>query len=359
MSQLTFEIEGHEFNLEELEDIEAFQNIKKEIEAMKDIVLVDHFDENFIEEFIPEEELEKFKEENLPDEVVDNLLLDLDGDPERIKAILVYKDEPLSLINLREVEYLGGYNYEFGGQEIRVMTEDEADEAYEEDLEQRIEDWDNYIAGTQMESAITSRCVDEDWFDDTFREMRESYYYDIKNEPAESDEYISRLHQELVEEGILDEPDWPEEPEEPDYPEEPDPDDYDTEEEYQEAYDEWNEEVADLKEEYEEELEEYEQKKEEMEEEIENSLDDAIAEAVDEYMKTIPDPVQEYIDEFGSEAFASAVEQHGLIDTDCAISVLEDFISRGDSLNYYSGEEDEVTVTFQDEKYDFLIYPMD
>lgn len=237
------------------------------------------------------------------------------SDPSRAFAII-------ELLNgsFDDLEEKNDVTFEFEGGEYKVLTDDEADEEWKSYLEDLVSQMDIDDLSDGVSSHIYANCVDGDWFDRMMNDSNTDYANEFKNEDASSDEYINRLHEEMVSEGILDEPEWPEEPED------------------EEQYDE-----------YEAEKEKY---KEELEKEIDSKFDDYVESLNSNYDSGI-----DYFKEnFGDKEFTRTARENNLIDEDAVVKYLINIGDRGQDIGYYDGEENDVTFTYRGETYQYFIY---
>ena len=94
--------------------------------------------------------------------------------------------------------------FEVNGKEYRVLTNDEADQAVVDDIEDFIDDVGIGGFTKAMQNWIVYNAIlPSDWFSDAQRESAEYYVQDIEDE--NDDTYENRLIAELVENGYLDE----------------------------------------------------------------------------------------------------------------------------------------------------------
>lgn len=89
--------------------------------------------------------------------------------------------------------------------EYLVLTDEEADEARVEYLENFLDDCG--IAGFSKfgQEYILENCVDTRWFDEAMRESYESYVSDIREELSSSEGFETRLEEEMAEADCEDE----------------------------------------------------------------------------------------------------------------------------------------------------------
>lgn len=105
---------------------------------------------------------------------------------------------------VEEVEY-SETTYVVDDTEYLVLTNEEADEAHEEYIESFLDDCG--IAGFSKftQEYILENFVDTRWFDEAMRESYESYVSDIRDEESYSDDFETRLEEEMAEADCEDE----------------------------------------------------------------------------------------------------------------------------------------------------------
>lgn len=300
------------------------------------------------------------------------------SDPERAFALAEYTGNHLT--DIEEASY-GDNTYTAGGGEYMVLTDDEATE--------KAEEWaKDYYDGLDPESVLyalehhgfSEDFIDVSWFNDAMEDYNRSYAEDIQSESA-SEPYINRLHEEMVDKGVLSEPEWPEEDdfthEREDFEreefdeEEPDADDFETDEEYDEAYQEWEsaqeefereqDEAEEAHDEEQDRLEEeaqenYENAKEEYQNELESDVDNAIDEFVEALNGDYDDGLDYFKNHFGDAEVGRMIQDNDLADKEAlGLQLLEDE-GRGYFLASYDGNEDYQTITFKGEDHEFYFY---
>ena len=163
--------------------------------------------------------------------------------------------------------------------------------------------------------------VDPQWFEEAMVISSKSYARDIQYEYAEKP-YLNRLHKEMVELGIMDEPEWPEEPEK-------------DQEDYDEAYEEWEaaakEYIAELKDEIKNKIDEFTEKRIESEDSYTGSINN-------------------------SNSWYHLLKDTGIIDVDKLVDWILSEDGRGTWLANYNQIENEETVTYKGETKTYYIY---
>lgn len=199
------------------------------------------------------------------------------------------------LLGVDESEITQGYDdnvFEVSdGREYLVLTEDEADDAFY-DYEMNLID-DIGISGftPNFQKRILSEFIkDDEWFEDAYREMEETYAYDIADEY--NDTYGNRLVQECYDNGLIDDEDFG-------------------------TYENGDIDYTDC------------------------SLSvDELAERLTEYLvDSIDDYVEEFKFEFGEDELNEVVERNNLVDWDAVIEETKELDGRGSMLAEYDGVE--------------------
>lgn len=199
------------------------------------------------------------------------------------------------LLGVDESEITQGYDdnvFEVSdGREYLVLTEDEADDAFY-DYEMNLID-DIGISGftPNFQKRILSEFIkDDEWFEDAYREMKETYAYDIADEY--NDTYGNRLVQECYDNGLIDDEDFG-------------------------TYENGDIDYTDC------------------------SLSvDELAERLTEYLvDSIDDYVEEFKFEFGEDELNEVVERNNLVDWDAVIEETKELDGRGSMLAEYDGVE--------------------
>ena len=198
------------------------------------------------------------------------------------------------LLGVDESEITQGYDdsvYEVSdGREYLVLTEDEADDMFHDSEMNLIDDLGIQGFTPRFQKRILTEFADADWFEDAYREMYESYSYDIEYES--DDVYGNRLVRECYEAELIDE------------------DDFGVDENGDTNY-----------------------------EDCLLSTDD-LADKLTEYlMDSVDDFVEQYKFEFGEEQLSEVVKQHNLVDWDAVIEETKELDGRGPMLAGYDGIE--------------------
>lgn len=141
------------------------------------------------------------------------------------KIMATFEEKRQALANYLECdveEIEEGYDedhFEHDGEEYAVYTDEEADKATYDDIENLIDDMGIEAFAPAFQEWIMYNATDTDWFEDAQRESAENYVNDIEDESDGT--YENRLIAELVENGILDENNdfhFDEDDEDQDYP---------------------------------------------------------------------------------------------------------------------------------------------
>jgi len=200
-----------------------------------------------------------------------------------------------------------------------VLNEEEADEQSLESEKNILEDIGIEGLGENNLQYIYDNFVNTEWFDTNMEESNEIYAQDIRTESSSNDIYINRLHEEMVEKSIMDEPEWPDE------------NDFADEEEYELAKETYNS---------------------ELENEVENNIDSFVETLNNDY-----DSGLEYFkSNFGNEELHRIIKNDNLVDLDAVAQWIISLDGRGQALSAYDGVENEYSITFKGIDYDFLIY---
>lgn len=198
------------------------------------------------------------------------------------------------LLGVDESEITQGYDdsvYEVSdGREYLVLTEDEADDAYYDSEMSLIDDIGIEGFTPSFQERILTEFADTDWFEDAYREMYESYSYDIEYES--DDVYGNRLVRECYEAGLIDE------------------DDFGADENGDVNY-------ADCL----------------------LDTDDLVTRLTDYLVDTVDDFVEQYKFEFGEEQLSEVVKRYNLVDWDAVIEETKELDGRGLMLAGYDGIE--------------------
>jgi len=264
------------------------------------------------------------KETELIQEIMEIAVAEGFDDPPKAFALCEFTEEPLADITDRDG------TYSVGGHDYYVLTDEEATAEAIDRAKSNIDDMGLELFGEDNQEYVVTNFVKTDWFDDALEESNRSYAEDIQGESAEDDRYVNRLHEEMVQMEVM---------EEPEYPAEPDEGDFDSEEEYDEAYSEWEDKVSDFK--------------TDLESEVEGNIDAYVKKRNEEY----PNSVKYWIDNMGMEDTVKTIKEQKLLDVNKAAAWVVDTDGRG-SISSYDGEEHEHTVTYKGKKYTFYIFNM-
>ena len=198
------------------------------------------------------------------------------------------------LLGVDESEITQGYDdsvYEVSdGREYLVLTEDEADDAFYDSEMSLIDDIGIEGFTPSFQERIFTEFADTDWFEDAYREMYESYSYDIEYES--DDVYGNRLVQECYDAGLIDD------------------DDFGVDENGDVNY-----------------------------EDCLLDTDDLATRLTDYLVDTVDDFVEQYKFEFGEEQLSEVVKRYNLVDWDAVIEEIKELDGRGSMLAGYDGIE--------------------
>jgi len=279
------------------------------------------------------------KEEDLTDELMSELYMALADDEywnsSRAFAVIMHvKDNLNSEVDVNNLSSIYNsideFDYEGEGTFL-VLTDEEADTKVLEHIESLLDDIgifeafpDNMVESILAEDSL----IDRSWFEPIMQDNNYDYVQEIENEAVNEqpqfNEPINRLHEELIENNLMDEPEWPEEPEDEDS-------------------DEWSEWQSEMMQLYEETLQECEQNKDDYIEILNNQYDSAI---------------EWYREHFGDEALSDIVKRHNLLYNDKIAKWVFDhgYTNRGDELASYDGQEWEISFKFNGKDFDYYIY---
>ena len=118
----------------------------------------------------------------------------------KAKALADYLKIPVEKVKVSEYD-----TFQTPDGEFTVMTEDEADDALYDDVENLIYDLGIEGFSEDFRDWIIENALDQSWFEEAEHESNLYYAEDIKLE--DDDEYGNRLNQECVEAGIISEDD--------------------------------------------------------------------------------------------------------------------------------------------------------
>lgn len=273
---------------------------------------------------------------------------------DRAMALAKLLDE--SLTEIDESSY-GTHIYNYGNQEYQVLTDEEATEEAQESIKNLLDDVGITGFSEHAQDYAFNNFVDSEWFDDYMHSSNVSYADDIESEGASDDIYLNRLHEEMVETGILSEPEWPDEDDfegEVFDEEEPDEDDFENTEDYEEALENWQ----NAKDEFDENNDDsaYQDARDEYQSTLESEIENVKEEFADKLDDDYDDGIDYFKSNFGNEEFNDAVQKNNLLDEDAFVEWVVEQDGRGQSLNGYNGEEEEVTITYNGEELTFFIY---
>ena len=304
--------------------------------------------------------------EYIVQELVEVLLVDEEfSEPEKGWALA--EETKNKLPDIRE----SSEGYHIGDELYYVFTDEEADKRHTsrltEDLKESFDSFSDYNV-----AYIAKNFVPVEWFNERRAESNHSYVTDIKEESStDSDVYVNRLHEEMVDNHILDEPDWPihefEREEFPNHYLEPqlenfDDDDDDDGESFSIAHEQWSNEL-DTWEDEQNELElsaqsDYEYEKDAYTDKLNDEIDEKISEFIENMVDGDVNGVNYWIDSYGIPDFHKTLIEYDLLAMDDAIEWLSTEEERSE-ISTYDGVETEVNITYKHEQYTFYIYRID
>lgn len=229
------------------------------------------------------------KEENK----MDKRLIEKKADEEdRIEALAQFLG--LDEEEKEEIE-VDGDTLTYGRNEYYVLTDDEADEKFEQYQRELWDDMGIQSYSDSFQDWILHNAVDEKWFEDAMDESNRFYCDDIARESSK--EFDNRLVEECYERGLIDDDDFEEN------------EDGDVDHEL-----------------------------------CKKDNDDLIELMVDDMNSEYDDAVQWYIDNFGEKDLSDCVIEHNLVDLDDVVDEVKLSDGRGPTLASYDGEEHEEKV---------------
>jgi len=277
------------------------------------------------------------KDEDLTDKLMSELYMALADnsiwrDNRGFGVLMHIKDnlhEEVEIYNLSK-SYDDYYDYDGIGTFL-IVDEEEADTKTIEHIESLLDDIGIFEAfpDHMIESILSEdSLIDKSWFESIMQDSNYDYVHEIKNESVNDhpvfNEPINRLHEELIENNLMDEPEWPEEPEDEDSDE----------------WNEWREEMSSMY--------------EKIYKDCENNIDEYIEILNNQYDSAI----EWYREHFGDETLSEIVKSHDLLYNDRIAKWVVDhgYTNRGNELASYDGQEWEVSFEFDGTKYDYFIY---
>jgi hypothetical protein len=290
-------------------------------------------------------------------------------EPERVFALLEVID-----VDINYIQQEGRNNTAFiveGDNSYLVLTDAEATELAVEYAESYLDDVGIEGLSESSKRYVYENFVNTHWLDDMMEESNRSYADDLENDRASSSEFINRLHEEMFEKSIMDEPEWPTEDDfeiefERDEFEEPEPeqDDFSDQDEYAQALETWTQ----AKQQHEEQQDQLEQEHEsnaadqllnareeyqrQLEQQVEDNKDDFVEHLNDQY----DNGVDYYIQNFGEKELEELVVDNNLVDMVQVAQWMVEMDGRGQLLASYDGSEDYVNFTFKGQNYEFYVY---
>jgi hypothetical protein len=227
--------------------------------------------------------------------------------------------------SLEDIEEINSTQFSIDGADYVVLTDNEADEEALERAKSFFEDMGVENMSEHAKQHVYDNFVHTKWFDDVMEENNRSYAYDIKEEKADNDTYLNRLHEEMVQRDVIPAPEWPEESDFENEDGELD------EESYEEARSKYEDEMLDI---------------------IEDSIEDFVQTMNEDY----DDGVDYFKQTFGDSELADAITEHDLVDDDAVVRWLIDSDGRETYLAPYDNNEEVERVTYRGKDYEFYIY---
>jgi hypothetical protein len=206
-----------------------------------------------------------------------------------------------------------------------ILTDEEADNElieYEKDLLNDIGVRGAFPSDVIDDIIDDKDLVDNEWFREFMEDDNYSYAEEIQSESSfPHSDYVNRLHEELCQADLMDEPEWPE---------------------FVDDSEEHSDEVEELRQQYEEEAE------------------SKIQEYADYRNKDYENPGEWFKDHFGDEEYKDKVDENELWNIEAIVKKMIDggTIERG-NLSSYDGIENDQSIEFNGKKYHFYIYQMD
>ena len=107
-----------------------------------------------------------------------------------------------------EIKVLNENTFEVDGAEYLVLTEDEREKEFYNYQESLIEDLGLDAFSGWAQDYIIDNFVNDEWFMEAMKEHFEYYISDIREEPADNEEFENRLQEEIFECGCKNEDDF-------------------------------------------------------------------------------------------------------------------------------------------------------
>ena len=207
--------------------------------------------------------------------------------------------------------------FSVGSEQYMVLTDSEADELAIEMNVDILNEIGLFGLNSSTQDYIYSNLVKTDWFDQYMDESNRNYANENMSYAAsDAKTYVNGLHEKMVELGIMDTPEWPDE------------DDYG--DDFEDATDEY---------------------RKKLEDEVENNIENYVEKLNSEY----DSGVEYYKNNFGDDAFIETLKTQNLVDFDAVAQYIVDLDGRG-IIATYNTTEDVVDTTFKKRKYSFYIY---
>jgi len=260
-------------------------------------------------------------------------------EPMRVAAIQLFLDCPFTSI---EKSDWGDHNYDVDGEgSFMILTDEEADKEHEEYEKNLIEDIGvrgAFSAEKVDEFLDNDDLIDNEWFRGYMEDSNYDYAKEIQYEGEDdlaSTGYVNRLHEELCQNGLMEEPEWPED-------QEPQKVDFKTTAEYIDAHNDWFENLESIIQKY------------------KNEAEAKIQDYADFMSKDYDNPGEWFRDHFGDEEYKDRVDEEELWEIDAIVKYMLESgdLDRGSIASYDNVENDQF-VELDGKKENFFIYQMD
>lgn len=177
------------------------------------------------------------------------------------------------------------------GEEYAIGTDEEADRAFNEYMEQTIDELGISAFSKDFQQEIINDYLNKSFFSQMLEDHYVGYVEDIEGEDVSDERFQNRLEEEMNDAGIIDIDD----------------------EEYTGDYDDYRQDF------------------------------------IDYLVDSAGDPVEHYIDNYGDESMTQLIKENNILEVDEIIERVKDLDGRGNSLASYDGEEN--SIDFDGETY--------
>jgi len=224
--------------------------------------------------------------------LINKLLMEGKEDKKKVKEFVKFLDDNDVTYDDIKHEYNNVYSYD--GIEYMILTDDEADNAVIDEIENVFDDMGLESFSKNFQREIINNYTDSSWFDEYMKSSSKSYAEDIQDESSEK--FDNRLVEEMYEYDILTD------------------DDFELDED------------GDI---------DYQMLKDNID------TDDLIDEFVNKMNENYDDGIDWYIDNFGKEEMSDVAQKHGSFDYEAIAEVAANLDGRGHFLNPYDGDEED------------------